>query len=91
MESKPTYDELVLKVKELETKATESLKVETSLKESEERLKLSEARSRAWLEHSPVCTKIVDLDFNLQYMSSAGVESLHVDDITQFYGKPYPF
>jgi signal transduction histidine kinase len=33
----------------------------------------------------------VDLDFNLQYMSSAGIKSLHVEDIAQFYGKPYPF
>ena len=91
MKSKPTYDELVLKVKELERKAAEALKVETSLVESEESLKVSEARSRAWLEHSPACTKIVDLDFNLQYMSSAGIKSLHIDDITQLYGKPYPF
>jgi len=44
-----------------------------------------------YLEHSPMCTKMVDLDFNLQYMSTAGVEALNIDDITQFYGKPYPF
>ncbi len=43
------------------------------------------------LEASPVCTKIVDLDFNLQYMSRAGIEGLNIDDITKFYGKPYPF
>ncbi len=60
-------------------------------KQAEERLKDSEKRSRAWLEHSPVCTKMVDLDFNLQYMSRAGIEGLKIDDITQFYGKPYPF
>ena len=46
---------------------------------------------RAWLEKSPACTKIVDLDFNLRYMSDAGVKGLHVDDVTQLYGKPYPF
>ena len=51
----------------------------------------SENRSRAWLEKSPVCTKILDLDFNLQYMSSAGIEALNIDDITAYYGKPYPF
>jgi len=55
------------------------------------RLKYLEKRSLAWLESSPVCTKVVDLDFNLQYMSSAGIKALGVDDITQFYGKPYPF
>lgn len=50
----------------------------------------SESKSRLWLENSPVCTKIVDLDFNLQYMSSSGVKELKIDDITEFYGKPYP-
>ncbi len=53
--------------------------------------KMTEKRSSSWIEYSPVCTKIVDLDFNLQYMSSAGIEDLRIDDITQFYGKPYPF
>ena len=43
-----------------------------------------------WIQHSPVCTKIVDLDFNLQFMSSAGIKDLEIDDITTFYGKPYP-
>jgi diguanylate cyclase (GGDEF)-like protein/PAS domain S-box-containing protein len=50
----------------------------------------SEKQSTAWIEHSPVCTKIVDLDFNLQYMSSAGINGLGIDDITEYYGKPYP-
>jgi len=54
-------------------------------------LRDSERKSRAWLEHSPVCTKIVDLDFNLQYMNTAGVVDLHIDDIEAYYGKPYPF
>ena len=43
-----------------------------------------------WLENSSVCAKIVDRDFKLQYMSKAGVEGLGIDDITSFYGKPYP-
>jgi diguanylate cyclase (GGDEF)-like protein/PAS domain S-box-containing protein len=50
----------------------------------------SENRSRAWLEKSPVCTKVLDLDFNLLYMSCAGVNALKIDDVTAFYGKPYP-
>ncbi len=53
-------------------------------------LKDAERRSRAWLENSPVCTKIVDLDFNLQYMSEAGITGLCIPDITAYYGKPYP-
>jgi len=60
-------------------------------KKAEEGLKASEKRNRTWLESSPVCTKIVDLDFNLQYMSAAGVRDLKIEDITQHYGKPYPF
>jgi len=59
-------------------------------KRVEKRLTDSERRSRAWLDSSPVCTKIVDLDFNLQFMSAAGIEQLRIDDITQFYGRPYP-
>jgi PAS domain S-box-containing protein len=62
----------------------------TDRKQAEERLRDSEKRSRAWLENSPVCTKIVDLDFNLQYMSRAGIEGLKIDDVTEFYGKPFP-
>lgn len=59
--------------------------------QAEDLLRSTERQSRAWLEYSPVCTKIVDLDFNLQYMSTAGVKGLQIDDITTFYGKPYPF
>ncbi|MBT4888790.1 MAG: bacteriohemerythrin [Rhodospirillales bacterium] len=50
-----------------------------------------EKRSRLWLEHSPVCSKIIDLDYNLQYMSMAGISGLGLDDVRKFYGTPYPF
>ena len=62
----------------------------TQDKEADERLKLSEKRNRAYLENSPACTKIVDLDFNLQYMSHAGITGLNIDNIEEYYGKPYP-
>ena len=62
----------------------------TESKLTEEKLKAAEKKSEVWLENSPVCTKIVDLDFNLQYMSSIGVRELKIDDITEYYGKPYP-
>jgi len=48
-------------------------------------------KSGIWIENSPVCTKILDLDFNLQYMSSSGVNELEIDDINEYYGHPYPF
>lgn len=60
-------------------------------KKAEEDLRESEHRIRTWLTNSPVCTKILDLDFNLQYMSAAGIHSLGIDDVTTLYGHPYPF
>lgn len=54
-------------------------------------LEESEKLNRCWLENSPVCTKIVDLDYNLQYMSTAGTEGIGIEDIKPYYGKPYPF
>jgi len=77
-------DELMTTNLLLESQIVERIK-------AEEKLKVSEERSRTWLEHSPVYTSIVDLDFNLQYMSSAGIKSLHIKDIMPFYGKPFPF
>jgi len=63
----------------------------TDRKKAEDRLMESEKRRRGWLESSPVCTKIVDLDFNLQYMSAAGVKGLKVENVEEYYGKPFPF
>ncbi len=53
----------------------------TGRKQVEERLKDSLEQSRVWLDNSPVCTKVVDLDFNLQYMSAAGTKALKIDDV----------
>ncbi len=61
-----------------------------SRKRAEEALRDAEIRSRALLEGSPVCTKIIDLDSKLQYMSAAGQELLKVPDITPYYGCTYP-
>ncbi len=63
---------------------------QTAQRQAEESLRKSERQTLSWLENSPVCTKIVDLDFNLQYMSSMGVSDLKIDDITDYYGHPYP-
>jgi AraC-like DNA-binding protein len=52
---------------------------------------LSERQMISLLDNSPVCIKILDLDFNLQYMSPAGIKSLNIEDINSFYNKPYPF
>jgi PAS domain S-box-containing protein len=63
----------------------------TDRTQAEKALLESETKNRAWLEKSMVCTKILDIDLNLQYMSTAGVQALNIDDITLLYGKPYPF
>ena len=52
---------------------------------------LFEKQTLSLLENSPICIKILDLDFNLQYMSPAGIKSLNIADINSFYGNPYPF
>ncbi len=44
----------------------------------------------AWLEHSPVCTKIVDRDLKLRYMSAAGARDLKIDHVEDYYGQAYP-
>jgi diguanylate cyclase (GGDEF)-like protein/PAS domain S-box-containing protein len=63
----------------------------TKFRTKEDQLRFSEEQSHAWIDHSPICTKIVDLDLNLQFMSSAGIKAMGIDDVTEYYGKPYPF
>ena len=63
----------------------------TGRKHTEEALRDVERRNQALLDHSPVCHKIVGLDFNLAYMSANGFKMLQLDDNADVYGKPYPF
>ena len=86
-----TKAQLLNEVRELKKRVDQLERMDSEHERSKAQLWESERKSRAWLEYSPVCTKIVDLDFNLQYMSSAGIQELRIDDITAFYGKPYPF
>jgi hypothetical protein len=58
---------------------------------TEDKLRFSEKHSYVYIECSPVCTNIIDLDFNLQFMSSAGIKALAIDDVTDYYDKPYHF
>ena len=62
----------------------------TDRKRGEAELRDSERRAHALLEDSPVCNKIVDLDFRLRYMSAAGINRLKIPDIQPFYGQPFP-
>jgi PAS domain S-box-containing protein len=81
-------------IAELESSRKKNVELESSqsatAKVAEEKLRISEKQSRTWLEHSPVCTKIVDLDNNLQYMSASGIEALKITDTKEIYGKQYP-
>jgi diguanylate cyclase (GGDEF)-like protein len=47
--------------------------------------------SYSWLEKSPICTVMIDLEHNLLYMNSAGVEALQMDDVSPYLGHSYPF
>ena len=84
MDKQPTYEELLHRVKELELAQCHSDQDVSKLTDFNK-------QSRTWLECSPVCTKIVDLNYNLQYMSSSGIDALGVEDVTQLYGQPFPF
>ena len=88
------YDTTIVPVKDKENKLDHMMVVSldtTDRKKAEEKLTLTESRTRDYLESSPVCTKILDLDFNLQYMSRAGIEALRISNIQDYYGKPFPF
>lgn len=53
--------------------------------------KTSGRKTNALLDGVSICTKVLDLDFNLQYMSPSGIKSLKIPDISLFYDQPYPF
>ncbi len=63
----------------------------TERKEAEAELRAYERLNSSLLDHSPACHKVVDLDFNLQYMSKNGFCMLKLDEDAVVYGKPYPF
>ena len=62
----------------------------TERKQAEDALRESEMMNRSLLEGSPVCNKIIDLDFKLRYMSAAGIKDLKISDIKPYYGQAYP-
>ena len=64
--------------------------VKSDLDEVANNLKTLELKSFSWLENSPVCTKIIDADLNLRYMSKSGIDAMKIENIDLLYGKPYP-
>ena len=42
------------------------------------------------IQSSPICHKIFDTDFKMQFMSQSGVTALRIDNIEDFYGKTFP-
>lgn len=58
--------------------------------EAETTLIKTESTSRALLEGSPVCNKIIDLDSQLLYMSQTGIDMLKIVGIEKNYGTIYP-
>lgn len=84
MTSKPVYEQLRQRVEAIE-------RVENVRKQADLLLKHESSGPHSWLDSAPVCTKILDLDFNLLYMSAAGVKAFKMEDVSLYYGKPYPF
>lgn len=82
MTTKPAYEQIRQRVETVD-------RVENLRKQAQ--LNIKSHSPHSWLDNAPVCTKILDLDFNLLYMSAAGVKALKIDDISHYYGKPYPF
>ena len=58
---------------------------------SEIALRELEKRNKALLDYSPVCHKIVDLDFRLRCMNANGFRMLSLPVNDDWYGRPYPF
>lgn len=58
--------------------------------EARRELRRSDRRSRAWLNNSPMCTKVIGKDLKLRFMSQAGVRDLRLDNISEYYGQTYP-
>lgn len=85
-----SLEHFLKEIEEIKNKAAELSRFEDSIDHLVETLNNPDSKSFAWIENSPICTKIVDVDFNLKYMSKAGVEKLKIDNISSCYGKPYP-
>jgi len=62
----------------------------TERRRIEAALRKSEIMCRSLLDDSPVCNKIIDLDFKLQYMSDAGIKKLKIPDIKPITDRHFP-
>jgi PAS domain S-box-containing protein len=60
-------------------------------KKAEQAIDNSQKEFKTWIQNTPVCTKKVDLNNKLQFMSEAGIKELKVGDVDKLYGAPYPF
>ena len=87
---KKSTEQFLKEIENLKSVVDKLKAFEAGVTTSDNALNLSELKSFSWLENSPVCTKIIDIDFNLQYMSRAGIEKLKIDDISSYYNSQYP-
>ena len=63
----------------------------THQKQQEEKIQVLHKRTNALLDYTPVCHKVLDLDFNLHYMNRCGFQMMKLENPDDVYGKPYPF
>ena len=76
-----SLEHFLKEIDEIKEKAAELNKFENNVDNLLKNFNNPESESFAWLENSPICTKIIDLDFNLKYMSKAGIEKLRIENI----------
>jgi two-component system, cell cycle sensor histidine kinase and response regulator CckA len=86
-----SFEQMIKNLKKITTSRDRLDNEVKERKQAEEALRDVERRNQALVDHSPVCHKIVDLDFNLTYMSANGYKMLQLDGNADVYGKPYPF
>jgi len=63
----------------------------TDRKQKEEEISRLERRNSSLLDYSPVCHKVIDLDFKLRYMNRNGFNMLNLPKNDKRYGQSYPF
>jgi len=79
MSKRPTYEDLEQRIRDLEKSKTIKSKWEDiERKQMDRRLRNSEKRSSLWLQNSPICTKILDLDFKALFYFNETVSPVRI-------------
>ena len=78
-----------MNIKTSQTKEVLLIKI-NQLESKDYTLEKSEFNNNIWFENSPVCSQLIDLDFNIKYINKSEIKDLKINDMTEFYGKSCP-